>query len=259
MGEEKLDNTVYTIRGLFDLADMAQAKRDTRDRARGRASTRATCEPRFEAAWWYEPAAASTPTRSTIRATCRSFQKHWIGVDADGGRAHPRRQAPRPGLAALAHGTAALAGREDACYSGERPYNLGLFHTGCGGGRGRQGRAHDLRARTPRSRPSARATTAASAPAEALHRRRGRADVRRALQRRRRGPPHRRARPTSSPAPRRRSSRRRTSTRRARATRTSSAAPAAARWSCRRGTSTGRCGRSSTSSSACGRTSAAAG
>lgn len=28
MGEEKLDNTVYTIRGLVDLADMASAKGD---------------------------------------------------------------------------------------------------------------------------------------------------------------------------------------------------------------------------------------
>ena len=39
-----------------------------------------------------------------------------------------------PGLATLEHGIAALAGREDPCYSGTRPYNLGLFHTGCGGG-----------------------------------------------------------------------------------------------------------------------------
>ena len=39
-----------------------------------------------------------------------------------------------PGLASLAHGTAALTAREDACYSGEPPYNPGLFHTGCGGG-----------------------------------------------------------------------------------------------------------------------------
>ena len=29
MGEEKLDNVVYTIRGLYDLADMARSKGDT--------------------------------------------------------------------------------------------------------------------------------------------------------------------------------------------------------------------------------------
>src|SRR4051795_3093634 len=39
-----------------------------------------------------------------------------------------------PGLASFAHGNTALAGREDPCYSGERPYNRGLFHTACGGG-----------------------------------------------------------------------------------------------------------------------------
>jgi hypothetical protein len=39
-----------------------------------------------------------------------------------------------PGLAELANGSRALAGRENNCYSGERPGNRGLFHTGCGGG-----------------------------------------------------------------------------------------------------------------------------
>jgi hypothetical protein len=39
-----------------------------------------------------------------------------------------------PGLAPYPHGTAALAGREDDCYSGTAPLNRGLFHTGCGGG-----------------------------------------------------------------------------------------------------------------------------
>jgi hypothetical protein len=39
-----------------------------------------------------------------------------------------------PGLASFDHGDQALALRETDCYSGQRPYNLGLFHTGCGGG-----------------------------------------------------------------------------------------------------------------------------
>ena len=39
-----------------------------------------------------------------------------------------------PGLASFEHGSAALAARENNCYSGERPGNRGLFHTGCGGG-----------------------------------------------------------------------------------------------------------------------------
>jgi hypothetical protein len=39
-----------------------------------------------------------------------------------------------PGLASYDHGTTALAGRENSCFSGARPGSLGLFHTGCGGG-----------------------------------------------------------------------------------------------------------------------------
>jgi hypothetical protein len=39
-----------------------------------------------------------------------------------------------PGVATRSHGTTALAGRETACFSGVRPGNRGLFHTGCGGG-----------------------------------------------------------------------------------------------------------------------------
>jgi hypothetical protein len=39
-----------------------------------------------------------------------------------------------PGLATFDHGNQALALRETDCYSGQRPYNLGLFHTGCFGG-----------------------------------------------------------------------------------------------------------------------------
>ncbi len=38
------------------------------------------------------------------------------------------------GLAPLDHGTTALAGRENDCFSGTHPLNPGLFHTACGGG-----------------------------------------------------------------------------------------------------------------------------
>ncbi len=133
MGKEKLDNTVYTIRGLFDLADLARAKGDTAtatwatDHARDLAS-------RFEDAWWFGGADNQyADSREAEDGTEKVFQKHWIGVtpmEAEltrGGRAVP-------GLATRAHGTAALAGRESDCYSGSRPYNLGLFHTACGGG-----------------------------------------------------------------------------------------------------------------------------
>ncbi len=131
MGEEKLDNTVYTIRGLYDLADMARSKGDTATEtwARGRARDMWN---RFEAAWWYTPElqyadSLKNPTNTQV------FQKHWIGVTPMEAELTVDEQAV-PGIATLGHGTTALAGREDPCYSGERPYNRGLFHTGCGGG-----------------------------------------------------------------------------------------------------------------------------
>ncbi len=52
MGAEKLDNSVYLIRGLYDLADMARAEGDrtTQAWASGLAARQ---HQRFEDAWWY--------------------------------------------------------------------------------------------------------------------------------------------------------------------------------------------------------------
>jgi hypothetical protein len=44
-----------------------------------------------------------------------------------------------PGVASEDHGTTALAGRENSCFSGDRPGSLGLYHTGCGGGQDGKG------------------------------------------------------------------------------------------------------------------------
>jgi hypothetical protein len=131
MGDEKLDNAVYTIRGLYDLADMARAKHAGATYAWARNKAR-DLERRFEPAWWYEPAAQYADSLQDP-GDVQSFQKHWIGqtpMEAE----LTRKQRAWPGLAIYQHGTAALAGREDPCYSGGRPYNRGLFHTGCGGG-----------------------------------------------------------------------------------------------------------------------------
>jgi len=87
---------------------------------------------RFEAEWWIE---AEQQYADSLRgdANVKVNQKHWIGVDPmevelfrDGEFV--------PGLAAYANGSRALATRENSCYSGERPGNRGMFHTGCGGG-----------------------------------------------------------------------------------------------------------------------------
>ena len=125
MGAEKLDNTVYTIRGLRDLADLAASKGDTATRTW--ATDKAVdLEKRFDAAWWN-----GSDTRqyadSLGEDNAQVFQRHWIGVTpAEVELKRPgRTDAP---LAPLAHARALVERREEACYTSE----FGLFHTGTG-------------------------------------------------------------------------------------------------------------------------------
>jgi hypothetical protein len=131
MGPEKLDNGVYYMRGLYDLADMARSKHDG---ATAAWATRLANRLRrqFEATWW-DPSVGQYADSLLDPGNVQSFQKHWIGqvpmeAELNSGT------SSTPGVATRAHGTTALAGRENSCFSGERPGNLGLFHTGCGGG-----------------------------------------------------------------------------------------------------------------------------
>jgi hypothetical protein len=136
MGPEKLDNGVYYIRALLDLADMARAKHDdpTVTWATGLA---AKLQKQFETTWW---SAKDNQYADSLLdpGNTQSFFKHWIGqvpmeaeLTSDG--------QVTPGVAAHDHGTTALAGRETSCYSGDRPGSQGLFHTGCGGGQDGKG------------------------------------------------------------------------------------------------------------------------
>ena len=131
MGPEKLDNTVYFIRGLYDLADMARSKGDTAT------VTWATnlangIRARFESAWWFQGATQYADSLQDP-GNRQLFQKHWIGQTPMEAELTIRGRA-RPGLARHDHGDAALGVRESPTYSGERPFNRGLFHTGVGGG-----------------------------------------------------------------------------------------------------------------------------
>ncbi len=126
MGPEKLDNAVYYIRGLLDLADMAKSKHDWGTVAWTTRTAR-DLQQRFESTWWNT--ASSQYADSLGDGNAQIFQKHWIGqtpMEAE--------LADGQALASLVHGTTALAGRENSTYSGDRPGNLGLFHTGRGGG-----------------------------------------------------------------------------------------------------------------------------
>ncbi len=128
MGEEKLDNTVYTIRGLYDLADMARSKGDT-DTANWAEQKARGMQSAFEDAWWSGQEDATQYADSLDDPEdLQVFQRHWIGVtpmDVD-----LIDQAGRvvPGLASRPHGQDALAERELACYT----YTTGMYHTGTG-------------------------------------------------------------------------------------------------------------------------------
>jgi hypothetical protein len=135
MGPEKLDNTVYFIRGLYDLADMARSKHDGATFAWASNLAR-KLQQRFDGTWWFD--AAQQYADSLGDANQQSFQKHWIGQTPMEAELHVNGQTV-PGLAPFAHGDTALAGRENDCFSGNHPLNPGLFHTGCGGGANGQG------------------------------------------------------------------------------------------------------------------------
>jgi hypothetical protein len=144
MGVEKLDNSVYLIRGLYDLADLARSKHDGRTWAWARNLAR-RLHQRFEGTWWLPlpppdgPQYADSIDDPPVGGPNNAQQdKHWIGVTPMEAELTIRNRAV-PGLAAYERGSQALALRETDRYSGQRPYNLGLFHTGCGGGPDGQG------------------------------------------------------------------------------------------------------------------------
>lgn len=131
MGEEKLDNTVYTIRGLRDLADLARSKSDGAT-ARWASSRAAVLERSFEDAWWFggdthQYADSIDNPGDGLNDNTKILQRHWIGVTPMDAELVRPGQVTRP-LASDAHGHEALTQRQEPCYSGE----FGLFHTGTG-------------------------------------------------------------------------------------------------------------------------------
>ncbi len=91
---------------------------------------------KFEETWWIEADQQYADSLTNPEGPADNVpvnQKHWIGVDPMEVELYVDGEFV-PGLAPFEHGDAALATRETNCYSGERPGNRGLFHTGCGGG-----------------------------------------------------------------------------------------------------------------------------
>ena len=127
MGEEKLDNAVYTIRGYADLADMAQVRGDrvTRDWALARARALLAI---FERDWWYGGDTESYADSLDDPGNVKVFQRHWIGLTPTDAVLPPIPGRPTGPLASVDHADATLVQHERDCYTGE----LGLFHTGTG-------------------------------------------------------------------------------------------------------------------------------
>jgi hypothetical protein len=133
MGPEKLDNGVYYMRGLYDLADMANSKGDTAT-ATWATALADKLRQQFESTWWDSDPSVQQYAESLIDpGNQQSFQKHWIGVVPMEAELTIGDQVT-PGVAAPDHAATALTQREGSCFSGDRPGNPGLFHTGCGGG-----------------------------------------------------------------------------------------------------------------------------
>ena len=128
MGEEKLDNAVYTIRGYADLADMARAQGDDETRRWAIGKAQALLE-KFEDTWWYDADDADSYADSLDDPDNEKiFQRHWIGLtptDAVLPRIPGRAAGP---LASIEHANTTLTQHERDCYTDE----LGLFHTGTG-------------------------------------------------------------------------------------------------------------------------------
>ncbi len=124
MGPEKLDNTVYTMRGLRDLADMAHSKGDqpTFDWATAKAQD---LESRFESSWWMPEIPQHAD--SLDEANEKIQQRHWIGVTPMEAEL-VRDQRAVPGITTFENGTQALELRERDCYGDA----FGLYR--CAGG-----------------------------------------------------------------------------------------------------------------------------
>lgn len=131
MGEEKLDNTTSTVRGLYDLADMARSKGD-RATVRWAESRADAMMQKFERAWWMPevPQHADSLDRTPVGGANEKIQqRHWIGVTPMEIELVDRKGRTVPGMTTRSHGNAALNLREEPCYGDAN----GLYHTGAPG------------------------------------------------------------------------------------------------------------------------------
>ena len=140
MGERVVDNAVYTIRGLYDLADMAANKGDeeTVEWATERADEMLA---EFDETWWV-PEAPQYADSLDDEDDTPLYHRHWIGltpleIELPGIGDEEREL----GIAGDVDADGALELRETECYGGvgspedeiKGEWNPGLYHTGAPG------------------------------------------------------------------------------------------------------------------------------
>ncbi len=150
MGAEKLDNTVYAIRGLLDLADMAASKHDTATLNWAQAKA-GQLQSRFEKAWWFGKSTKSYADSLQNPGNTKLFQRYWIGLTPVEAELPASGGLPARPLASLPHARTTVQQHERPCFTGTN----GLYHTGTG-------KSSDARGNTP---PTCDSTTSA-APAD---------------------------------------------------------------------------------------------
>ncbi len=128
MGEEKLDNAAYAIRGYADLADLAEAVGDRQTRRWAAGKAQALLD-KFEDDWWYDADGARSYADSLDDpGNQKVFQRHWIGLTPTDAVLPELPGRPSAPLASDNHGNTTLTQHERPCFTDR----LGLFHTGTG-------------------------------------------------------------------------------------------------------------------------------
>jgi len=115
LGADAVDVAVYTIRGLYDLADMAASKGDTATQ-QWADSHAAAMVKQFSGAWWM-PSIPQFADSLADPANTQLMQRWWTGVTPMEAELYPD-GVPQPGLVPPSQALPALALRQTSCYSG---------------------------------------------------------------------------------------------------------------------------------------------
>jgi hypothetical protein len=115
LGPDAVDAAVYTIRGLYDLADMAASKGDTATKQWADSQANAMVK-KFSAAWWM-PGIPQFADSLTDSGKTQLMQRWWTGVTPMEAQLYPD-GVPQPGLVPPSEALPALKLRQTSCYSG---------------------------------------------------------------------------------------------------------------------------------------------